>query len=137
MNKESGWKALTGTTNFGDLSEGDLAFRIFVDRIVGFVAHYFVRLGGKVDGLVFSGGIGENSVALRSAVVKGISCLGYALDNVKNANPGSVEIMEINDQTSKRILVVKTNEQVMTNFCIQRSNWLAGNGKAVCEAQNW
>ena len=132
MNKESGWKALTGTTDFGDLSESDLAFRIFVDRIVGFVAHYYVRLGGKVDGLVFSGGIGENSVALRSAVVKGISCLGYALDNDKNANSASTELQEINDQTSKRILVVKTNEQVMSNMYI-KSNWLVGNGKAVCE----
>ncbi|OQN97986.1 hypothetical protein B0A48_16291 [Cryoendolithus antarcticus] len=59
LNKESGWKALTGTTDFGEVSkraeEGDemakLAFEVFVDRVVGFVGSYYVKLGGKVDAL--------------------------------------------------------------------------------------
>src|ERR1700710_2676893 len=64
LNKESGWKALTGTTDFGSISSSSdpkmkLAFDIFVDRIIGYVGSYYVSLHGKVDALVFAGGIGE------------------------------------------------------------------------------
>src|SRR4051794_25655985 len=60
LNKESGWKALTGTTDFGKISSSDdekcrLAFDIFVDRILGYVGSYYVTLGGNVDALVFAG----------------------------------------------------------------------------------
>lgn len=41
-------------------------FDLFVDRVVGYVGNYFVKLGGKV--VTFSGGIGEKSDGLRGAV---------------------------------------------------------------------
>src|ERR1700737_645896 len=67
LNKKAGWKALTGTTDFGSITkkaaEGDeicqLAVDIMVDRVVGFIGSYWVKMGGKVDALVFAGGIGE------------------------------------------------------------------------------
>lgn len=62
LNKQSGWKALTGTSNFAEIAKPDapeshkLAMDIFVDRIVGYVGSYYVKLGGEVDALVFAGG---------------------------------------------------------------------------------
>lgn len=61
LNKNSGWKSLTGTTDFGQISsserkEDKLAFDIFVDRILNYVAPYFTKLDGEVDALVFAGG---------------------------------------------------------------------------------
>ncbi|MGG6495032.1 UNVERIFIED_CONTAM: acetate kinase, partial [Bacteroidetes bacterium 56_B9] len=52
LNKKSGWSVMTGTTDFGVISkkaeEGDekckLAFEVFVDRILGFVGSYYVKL---------------------------------------------------------------------------------------------
>jgi len=91
LNKRSGWKALTGTTDFGVISakaadEQDpehgrcrLALDIFVDRVLGFVGAYYVTLGGQCDALVFAGGIGEKGALLRKRVVDGVKCLGFEL----------------------------------------------------------
>ncbi|KAI1751876.1 acetate kinase [Xylaria castorea] len=71
LNKECGWKALTGTTNFGTIVSSakgttpdarcKLALDLFIDRICGYVGAYYVALGGRVDALVFAGSIGEKS----------------------------------------------------------------------------
>lgn len=94
LNKKSGWKALTGTTDFGVISakaldEADdghemcrLALDIFVDRVLGFVGDYYVKLEGKVDALVFAGGIGEKGALLRKRVVEGVKCLGFELVSI-------------------------------------------------------
>ncbi|TAQ87910.1 hypothetical protein B7494_g3753 [Chlorociboria aeruginascens] len=89
LNKESGWKSLTGTTNFGAIASSDdpkmkLAFDIFVDRICSYVGSYYVTLNGKVDALVFAGGIGEKSDRLRKRVVGEASCLGFEVDDELN-----------------------------------------------------
>ncbi|KAI7292382.1 acetate kinase, partial [Hortaea werneckii] len=116
LNKESGWKSLAGTTDFGALCEkafpsppsssstnnnnnnnnnnneeerelARLAFDILVTRIVDFIAAYYVKLSSDVDALVFAGGIGEKGSILRAAVVEKIKCLGFELDGDLNAGP--------------------------------------------------
>jgi acetate kinase len=82
LNQQSGWRALTGSTDFGMISEsGDemckLAFDIFVNRILGYIGSYYVKLQGEVDSLVFAGGIGEKGAKLRAAVVEGVASLGF------------------------------------------------------------
>lgn len=106
LNKEAGWRALTGTTDFGAITarayppsspdaptrEPDprcrLAFDLFVDRIAGLVGAYYVALAGRVDALVFAGGIGERCAPLRAAVVRQCACLGFDLDDEKNESVG-------------------------------------------------
>jgi acetate kinase len=134
LNKESGWKALTGTTDFGAVSEkaskGDnaakLAFDIFVDRLVCYIGAYFVKLAGKVDALVFAGGIGEHGVELREAVAKKVRCLGFELDGDKNGKPRSEVVEDVGREgVEKRILVCKTDEQVeMAEECAQNAEEL-------------
>lgn len=120
LNKESGWKALTGTTDFGAVSEkaakGDkaaqLAFDIFVDRLVSYIGAYFVKLGGKVDALVFAGGIGEHGVGLRAAVADKVKCLGFELDGGRNGKLEGQVVEEIGREgANKKILVCQTDEQ--------------------------
>jgi acetate kinase len=135
LNKKSGWQVLTGTTDFGTISqkaeEGDegckLAFDLLVDRILGFVGNYYVKLGGKVDALVFAGGIGEKGVGLRKAVTEGARCLGFELDEGKNENPGedNVVVDVGSDKSRHRVLVVQTDEQTeMARQCAQRADEL-------------
>jgi acetate kinase len=118
LNKDSGWKALTGTTDFGKISarereEDVLAFDIFTDRIVNYVAPYFTKLDGKVDALVFAGGIGEKGSELRKAVVEGVRCLGFALDEVKNQTPNDEVVTNISSEDAKyKTLIVQTDEQL-------------------------
>jgi len=118
LNKEAGWKALTGTTNFGKIASSDdpndkLAFDLFVDRICGFVGSYYVSLVGKVDALVFAGGIGERSSRLRQEVVKQTRCLGFAVNDAKNeAGPTGVVTDVTDDANSQhKVLICCTDEQ--------------------------
>ncbi|RMY43915.1 hypothetical protein D0863_16288, partial [Hortaea werneckii] len=140
LNKESGWKSLAGTTDFGALcakafpsssssspsnpnnnneEEGRLArlaFDILVSRIVDFIAAYYVKLSGEVDALVFAGGIGEKGSQLRKAVVEKIQCLGFELDGDLNAGPafkgGEDVVAEIGKSGAKhRVVICQTDEQ--------------------------
>lgn len=118
LNTSSGWKALTGTTDFGRIStsgraEDQLAFHIFVDRILNYVPSYFAKLGGEVDALVFAGGIGENGERLRKAVVDGVRCLGFAVDDEKNGGPSNEIVTDISGREAKhKTLICRTDEQL-------------------------
>lgn len=117
LNKEAGWKSLTGTTNFETIANSSdpsmqLAFDIFIDRIGGFIGAYYVSLAGRVDALVFAGGIGERSARLRSEVSQRIQCLGFSLDKTRNQDDMTAVVQDISaDNTRPRILVCKTDEQ--------------------------
>lgn len=119
---------MCGTSNFADvvdkadLDDPDpavagrnpyrLAFDIFVDRILNYVGAYFVKLGGEVDGLVFSGGIGEKSWQLRKVVAEKIRCLGFqAVDDSANKTEKE-DVWEFGTGQGKRLLVCETDEQV-------------------------
>ncbi|KAJ0424181.1 Acetokinase family-domain-containing protein [Aspergillus carlsbadensis] len=123
LNKKSGWKVLTGTTDFSQIAVKDpptpqhkLAFDIFVDRIVGFVGNYFVKLDGQVDALVFAGGIGEKSALLRNVVVEKIRSLGFYIDGSANdTGPSESEtVVDIAEKSEnvRRVLICQTDEQV-------------------------
>lgn len=118
LNKQSGWKALTGTSNFAEIAAEDapdthkLALDIFVDRIVGYVGNYFVKMGGEMDAIVFAGGIGEKSAMLRSIVVERCKCLGFKIDGAKNGKPGEGAVVDVGGGGKFRTLVCETNEEV-------------------------
>lgn len=121
LNKESGWKGLTGTTDFSKIADPNapeshkLAFSIFLDRIVGYVGSYFVKLDGKVDALVFSGGIGERSVRLREMVIQKCSSLGFVLDRQRNDNPDQARVVEIGQGSNSNTLICRTDEEVSSS----------------------
>lgn len=132
LNKQSGWKAMTGTTNFGVVADSDdprcrLAFDIFVDRVCGFVGSYYVSLEGNVDALVFAGGIGEKSAKLRKAVVDRVSCLGFAIDEGRNTAKVTEVVQEVGkNDAGHRVLVCQTDEQYeMARICAEKEDlWL-------------
>ncbi|MCB0880868.1 MAG: acetate/propionate family kinase [Thermoleophilia bacterium] len=91
----SGLKGLAGESDFRALSaraeagDGDAtaALDVVVHRLVKYVGAYAAVLGG-LDALVFTGGIGEHSAALRARVVGALGLLGLALDDAANAGEG-------------------------------------------------
>ena len=127
LNKESGWSALSGTTNFAAVAAAAaagpdgpplrrLAFDLFVNRVCGYVGSYYVSLGGAVDALVFAGGIGERSAHLRAAVVDHTRCLGFDLDPARNnATPPPEDGAVVTDVSARdakhSVLVCRTDEQ--------------------------
>lgn len=100
-----------------------LAFEVFVDRIVGFVGSYYVKLEGRVDALVFAGGIGEKGSLLRERVVERSECLGFRLNHEKNnaSADDAIIVQDIGASDARhRALLCKTDEQVRLHGCRSR-----------------
>ncbi|MFA7708000.1 MAG: acetate kinase, partial [Candidatus Pacearchaeota archaeon] len=80
LNFESGFKGLTGYTDFRDIlktlknPDSKLAYDIFIYRIIKYVGAYIAVLGG-LDNLAFSGEIGYNVQMLRDDVAKNLTFL--------------------------------------------------------------
>jgi acetate kinase len=119
LNQDSGLKGLCGVGDMREvhrLAEGGdaragLALELFCYRIKHYVGAYLAVLG-RVDALVFTGGIGENDREVRARVCQGLEGLGITLDAARNDAAGA-EVSEIHaDGGRVRVLVVKTNEEL-------------------------
>jgi len=123
LNKKSGLFAIANI-NSGDMRDvqnsaasgndrAALAVKMFTRRIVKYIGSYFTLLGGKVDALVFTGGIGEHSQELRGELVNAVECLGFKLDAAKNQDCfGKKGIISADDSVHK-VIVMPTNEELM------------------------
>jgi acetate kinase len=101
LNKKSGLVALAKSNDFQKIDD-ELAIEIFARRIKKYIGAYRELLG-RVDGIVFSGGIGENSAMLRERV------MGESVDVVKNIKNETI----ISKKDSEvKILVIKTDEEM-------------------------
>jgi len=121
LNKKSGLLGLSGVSN--DMREleaaaanGDerakMAIEIFVFRLAKYVAAMSVSLP-RVDALIFTGGIGENSVLLRKKVIERLAVLGYFIDEEANGLTTRGKAGIITNQQSKKAIVINTNEELM------------------------
>jgi acetate kinase len=118
LNKESGLKGICGSSDMRDIEakakNGDkfavLALEIFVYRAKKYLGSYMASLG-RVDAIVFAGGIGENSELVRIKILENLEILGVCCDKEKN-KIRSRETFEINTNESKiKILVIHTDEE--------------------------
>ena len=90
-----------------------LALEIFAYRLKKYIGAYTAVLA-KVDALVFTGGIGENSVPVRQMVLQGLDGLGYIIDTQANDQTPPGQEVEIScPQSPAKILVVPTNEELL------------------------
>ncbi|MFH0910348.1 MAG: acetate kinase [Planctomycetota bacterium] len=87
-----------------------LAIDIFNYRIRKYVGAYMAVLG-RVDAIVFTGGIGENNAAVRHEVLSGLEAFGVELDDAKNNAPASGERDIAGAKSRTRILVIPTDEE--------------------------
>ena len=120
MNKESGLLGISGVSSDSrDIEAGikegnkrcELAQKMYVRRIIDYIAKYYVELGG-CDGIIFTAGVGENSVPVRKAVMEGLAVLGVKLDEDKNNIRGSLQKISAND-SSIPVYVIPTDEELM------------------------
>jgi acetate kinase len=117
---ESGLAGLSGTG--GDLRDieaaadaGDPRAALALDYFIASVRHYLgaqmVELGGP-DAIVFTGGIGENSVRIRSGVCRDLEWFGITLDPARNA-AGESERRVSADDSRVQVWTVPTNEEIV------------------------
>ncbi len=126
LNKESGLLGLSGKysdhrdiemgINNGE-SDSLLADTIYVNRIVDYIAKYYVKLEGNVDALVFTAGLGENAREFRENILRKLECLGIYIDSEKNMEIASY--LDINEgcisieESKVPVYVIPTNEELM------------------------
>jgi len=119
LNKKSGLKGICGNNDMREIGEmaeeGDkkakLALEMFNYRIKKYIGSYSAVLG-RVDCLIFTGGIGENDIKVRENSCSNLENMGISLDLKKN-DQRAKEIIEISKKDSKvKILVIPTNEEL-------------------------
>ncbi len=121
LNKKSGLLGVSGVSNdmraleqaaaAGDV-RSQLAIEIFCYLLAKSIAALVVPLG-RLDALVFTGGIGENSVPTRAKVVGLLPFLGLTLDPASNDTHGRDRAGCITTLTRPQAMVVRTNEELM------------------------
>lgn len=117
LNKNSGLLGLSGVSDFRDLdakaNSGDqaaqLAIKVFVERVRQYLGGYVARLG-KVDAIIFTGGIGENNAGVRQLICADLEAFGISLATSSNQEQ-SKQTRKISDGTVA-VLVVPTNEEL-------------------------
>lgn len=83
----------------------------YVRRVVDYIAQYYVLLGGA-DVIVFTAGVGENSIPVRRQICEELACLGVKIDLDKNNVRG--EVVKIStDDSSIDVYVIPTDEELM------------------------
>jgi acetate kinase len=87
-----------------------LAIDIFAYRIRKYVGSYMAVLG-RVDAIVFTGGIGENNAAIRESILSGLTGFGITLDHEKNEAIGSDERDIATEESRSHIFVIPTDEE--------------------------
>jgi acetate kinase len=80
-------------------------------RIRKYIGAYTAVLG-RVDALVFTGGIGENDAEVRRRACEGLSLLGIAVDEARNGSPSSVPREIQREGTPVKVLIIPANEEL-------------------------
>ncbi|WP_262122490.1 acetate/propionate family kinase [Anaerococcus sp. Marseille-Q5996] len=120
LNKESGVLGVSGvSSDFRDLEDAakggneraQVALDMFTTRTKRYIAGYMAEIE-KVDAIVFTGGIGENSIEMREDTLKGFEQFGIKIDQEANKVRGGEHVISTEDSKVK-VMVIATNEELM------------------------
>ena len=124
LNKCSGLEGIAGMSDLRDIDrafdakevKASLAIEMYTNKIVDYIAKYYVKLGGKVDAICFTAGGGENDDIIRGEVLRKIYPLGILLDDEKNketiVRKGKEGIITKEDSKIP-VYVLATDEELM------------------------
>lgn len=120
LNKNSGVFGIAGVSDDRDVckhqAEGDehaeLAHEMQAYEIAKFIGSYIAAMNG-VDAIVFTGGIGENGVWLRSKICSYLGYMGVSINEEINAGTQKGAEAELTSPTDKvRVFILATNEEL-------------------------
>jgi acetate kinase len=115
LSHQGGLLALTGSSDMREVrgrddDEARLALEIYTRRIRKYVGAYHALLG-RVDAIVFTGGVGENDAATRAACLAGLGRLGIAVDPASNQAESAGERAVSPPGAEVPVLVIPTDEE--------------------------
>ncbi|GAB4315407.1 MAG: acetate kinase [Candidatus Zixiibacteriota bacterium] len=124
LNKQSGLLGISGLT--GDMRDllaeeaenqdrrSRLAIEIFCRRVRKYIGAYYADLG-NAQAIIFTGGIGENSPAIRQRICNGLESLGLKIDHERNnsAIGGQADKQISTDDSTFHAYMIPTNEELL------------------------
>ncbi|EHU4926894.1 acetate/propionate family kinase [Vibrio vulnificus] len=121
LNKASGFLGVSGLTSdargiLEAMEQGHegatLAFQVFTYRVAKYIASYLAALD-SFDGIIFTGGIGENSLPIRREILKNLKLLGFVEDEKGNedARFGNAGVIATSALLNAVAMVTPTNEE--------------------------
>lgn len=120
MNKKSGVFGISGvSSDFRDIEkaaeEGNeraiVALETYYKRVKKYIGAYMAEMGG-VDAIIFTAGLGENSIDAREIICSGLERLGIEIDKEANKVRGKEKL--VSSEASKvKVLCIPTNEELM------------------------
>lgn len=121
LTKESGLLGLTGVTsdcryiedNYASKADAKRAMDVYCHRLAKYIAGYTASLEGRLDAIVFTGGIGENAALVRELVLNRLGVLGFAVDHARNLKVRFGQSGFIHQEGSRLTLVIPTNEELV------------------------
>ena len=120
LNKQSGLLGISGVSSDSrDIEDGInkgnerclLAQKMYVRRIIDYIAKYYVELEG-CDAIIFTAGVGENSISTRREVMDGLKVLGVEVDPTSNDVRGKETLITTADSKIP-CYIIPTDEEVM------------------------
>jgi len=119
LTKESGLLGLTGITsdcryvedNYDSKVDAKRAMDVFCHRLAKYIAAYSALMDGRLDAVIFTGGIGENSSKVRELALGKLGLLGFDIDHERNIAARFGKSGTITKDGSRLALVIPTNEE--------------------------
>ena len=120
LNSKSGVRGVSGISNdmrqvIAKAKEGDaraqLALDMFDYRLLKYIGSYVAAMAG-CDAIVFTGGIGENDLAMRARVLEPLRFMGVDIDPERNSSPAKEKAIT-RDGSRICAWVIPTNEELM------------------------
>ncbi len=129
LNKKSGVLGINGVSsdmrdNNAQIEAGNKRAKLVIDilsyRIKKYIGSYAAAMGG-LDGIAFTGGVGENQEDVRDYATDGLQFLGIDLDKDKNYHLPRGTVEEISSKSSKvKVYRIPTNEElVIARDCVR------------------
>ncbi|WGL97422.1 acetate kinase [Arsenophonus sp. aPb] len=121
LTKESGILGLTEVTNdcryvednYDTKPDAKRAMDVYCHRLAKYIAAYCALMEGRLDAIIFTGGIGENSALVRELTLKKLSLIGIKYDHERNLAARFGKSGKITTDDSIPALVIPTNEELV------------------------
>ncbi|MEA9389140.1 acetate kinase [Acerihabitans sp. TG2] len=121
LTKESGLLGLTGETsdmrwvidNYDTKPQAKRAMDVFCHRLAKYIGGYTSLMEGRLDAVIFTGGIGENAAKVRELTLAKLSLLGFEIDHKRNEAARFGNSGVITTDTSRPAIVITTNEELV------------------------
>lgn len=121
LTKESGLLGLTEVTsdcryvedNYETKADAKRAMDVFCHRLAKYIGAYTALMDGRLDAVVFTGGIGENAAMVRELTLDKLGLLGFEIDHERNLAARFGKSGTITKDGSRLAVVIPTNEELV------------------------